>query len=254
MSASDIPQAALRPRAPHRARLGGSAARPAAARLHLLRRRHAEPDGPGHGRRPDRGCASACSIPAPISRSRSRPTRPASRRAKLRAFRDAGVNRVSLGIQSLDPAALRLLGREHSAPQAHSRARTGAGDLPARVVRPDLRPAGPGHRGLAGRAGPGARPVRRPSLALPAHHRARHAVRGAASPRRAGVCRTTTWPPRSTRRPQVGCAAAWAAGLRGQQPRAARRREPAQPGLLALCRLRRHRARRAWPGHAGQAA
>ena len=37
---------------------------------------------------------------------------------KLRAFRDAGVNRASLGIQSLDPAALRLLGREHSAHQA----------------------------------------------------------------------------------------------------------------------------------------
>jgi len=37
---------------------------------------------------------------------------------KLRAFREAGVNRVSLGVQSLDPAALRLLGREHSAGQA----------------------------------------------------------------------------------------------------------------------------------------
>ncbi len=34
------------------------------------------------------------------------------------AFRDAGVNRVSIGIQSLDPAALRLLGRQHSADQA----------------------------------------------------------------------------------------------------------------------------------------
>ena len=39
-------------------------------------------------------------------------------RAKLTAFRDAGVNRASLGIQSLDDAALRLLGREHSAGQA----------------------------------------------------------------------------------------------------------------------------------------
>ena len=37
---------------------------------------------------------------------------------KLRAFRDAGVNRASLGIQSLDAEALRLLGREHSAGQA----------------------------------------------------------------------------------------------------------------------------------------
>ena len=37
---------------------------------------------------------------------------------RLRAFRDAGVNRVSLGIQSLDADALRFLGRAHSAEQA----------------------------------------------------------------------------------------------------------------------------------------
>ncbi len=37
---------------------------------------------------------------------------------KLAAFRDAGVNRVSVGIQSLEADALRMLGREHSADQA----------------------------------------------------------------------------------------------------------------------------------------
>ncbi len=37
---------------------------------------------------------------------------------RLAGFRDAGVNRVSLGIQSLDETALRMLGRQHSAPQA----------------------------------------------------------------------------------------------------------------------------------------
>ena len=37
---------------------------------------------------------------------------------RLAAFRQAGVNRVSIGIQSLDPEALRMLGREHSADQA----------------------------------------------------------------------------------------------------------------------------------------
>ena len=37
---------------------------------------------------------------------------------KLGAFRNAGVNRLSLGIQSLDGDALRMLGREHSADQA----------------------------------------------------------------------------------------------------------------------------------------
>jgi putative oxygen-independent coproporphyrinogen III oxidase len=34
------------------------------------------------------------------------------------AFRAAGINRVSIGVQSLDPAALHLLGRQHSAAQA----------------------------------------------------------------------------------------------------------------------------------------
>jgi putative oxygen-independent coproporphyrinogen III oxidase len=37
---------------------------------------------------------------------------------KLAAFRAAGVNRVSLGVQSLDPLALDMLGRRHSVGQA----------------------------------------------------------------------------------------------------------------------------------------
>jgi oxygen-independent coproporphyrinogen-3 oxidase len=37
---------------------------------------------------------------------------------KLAAFRAAGVNRLSLGVQSLDPAALARLGRQHSPAQA----------------------------------------------------------------------------------------------------------------------------------------
>ncbi|POF63015.1 radical SAM family heme chaperone HemW [Novacetimonas maltaceti] len=37
---------------------------------------------------------------------------------RLRAFRDSGVNRISVGLQSLDPEALRFLGREHSVGQA----------------------------------------------------------------------------------------------------------------------------------------
>ena len=38
--------------------------------------------------------------------------------AKFAALADAGVNRVSLGVQALDPAALAFLGREHSADDA----------------------------------------------------------------------------------------------------------------------------------------
>ncbi|KXV65885.1 radical SAM family heme chaperone HemW [Acetobacter orleanensis] len=37
---------------------------------------------------------------------------------RLSAFRQAGVNRVSLGLQAMDDASLRFLGREHSAQQA----------------------------------------------------------------------------------------------------------------------------------------
>jgi len=37
---------------------------------------------------------------------------------KFAALREAGVNRVSLGVQSFDDAALRFLGREHNAQQA----------------------------------------------------------------------------------------------------------------------------------------
>ncbi len=37
---------------------------------------------------------------------------------RLAGFREAGVNRLSLGVQSLRPEALRLLGRQHTAKQA----------------------------------------------------------------------------------------------------------------------------------------
>jgi oxygen-independent coproporphyrinogen-3 oxidase len=40
--------------------------------------------------------------------------------ARLVDFRAAGVNRLSLGVQSLQPDALRLLGRQHSAAQART--------------------------------------------------------------------------------------------------------------------------------------
>ncbi len=38
---------------------------------------------------------------------------------RFRDFRTAGVNRVSIGVQSLDDSALRFLGRAHSAEEAH---------------------------------------------------------------------------------------------------------------------------------------
>ncbi|MEX0695286.1 MAG: radical SAM family heme chaperone HemW [Rhodospirillales bacterium] len=41
-----------------------------------------------------------------------------SERERLREFRAAGINRVSVGVQSLDDEALRFLGRQHSAEDA----------------------------------------------------------------------------------------------------------------------------------------
>ena len=38
--------------------------------------------------------------------------------ARYRAFAEAGINRLSLGVQSLDDEALRFLGRDHSAAEA----------------------------------------------------------------------------------------------------------------------------------------
>lgn len=40
--------------------------------------------------------------------------------ARLAAFRAAGINRLSLGVQSLDDAELRLLGRDHTAAEARA--------------------------------------------------------------------------------------------------------------------------------------
>ena len=45
-------------------------------------------------------------------------SRPASRRRALRGYRAAGVNRVSLGVQALDDASLKALGRLHTAREA----------------------------------------------------------------------------------------------------------------------------------------
>lgn len=47
---------------------------------------------------------------------------------KFRAFRSAGIDRVSLGIQALDDASLKFLGRQHNAAEA-----TGAIELAAKI-------------------------------------------------------------------------------------------------------------------------
>ena len=163
------------------------------ADLDLLRRRHALADAAGDRRRPDRGGGARIGASRPTSRSRWRPTPPRSRRRASPTSPRAGVNRVSLGLQSLDDAALRFLGRAHDVDEGLTALGTAQSAFAPGQLRPDLRPARPERRRLGGRARPRALLRHRPSLALPAHHRARHALR------RAGGARASSSPPIRTR-------------------------------------------------------
>jgi len=81
---------------------------------------------------------------------------------KFSAFRAAGANRVSLGVQSLDPAALEMLGRRHSVAQAVVALEMARGMFPR--VSFDLIYARPGQTLAAWRA------ELRQALALAADH------------------------------------------------------------------------------------
>jgi oxygen-independent coproporphyrinogen-3 oxidase len=72
--------------------------------------------------------ASACFTPAPDLEITLEANPTSSEADHFSAMRAAGVSRVSLGVQALDDAALRLLGREHSAAEALA-----AVDLAARL-------------------------------------------------------------------------------------------------------------------------
>ncbi|MBU8544482.1 MULTISPECIES: radical SAM family heme chaperone HemW [Roseomonadaceae] len=81
---------------------------------------------------------------------------------KLRDFRTAGVNRVSLGVQALDPAALAFLGRKHGATEAITALEQARATFPR--VSFDLIYARPGQAEAAWRA------ELRQALALAADH------------------------------------------------------------------------------------
>ena len=84
-------------------------------------------------------------------------------REKFAGFRAAGVNRLSLGIQSFDPKHLVALGRVHDAREARARGRGGARDLRQRQLRPDVRAA-------ASRRSPKRRPMSTAALAFAPPH------------------------------------------------------------------------------------
>ncbi len=81
--------------------------------------------------------------------------------SRFAALAQAGVNRVSLGIQALDPAALKFLGREHSVDEALAALETARAALRTPFLRPDLCPLRPDAGGVGRRAGPSAWPRRR---------------------------------------------------------------------------------------------
>ena len=116
------------------------------ARLDLLRRRHALADAAGDGRGADRGGGARIGASRRTSRSRSRPIPPRSRRRASPISPRAGVNRVSLGLQSLDDEALRFLGRAHDVAEGLAALGTAQSRLRPGQLRPDLRPARPERR------------------------------------------------------------------------------------------------------------
>ncbi len=142
---------------------------------HLPRRRHPFADAAGDGGGTARcGCGS---VERRARRGGVAGANPSSVEAgRFRGYRDAGVNRVSLGVQALDDASLKTLGRLHNAEEAFAAIRIAQTTF-ARTSF-DLIYARPGQsrpRGARRIAG-GDRPRGGTSLALPAHHRAGHAV------------------------------------------------------------------------------
>ena len=109
---------------------------------------------------------------------------------RFRGYAAAGVNRVSLGVQALDDADLRFLGREHGVAEALHAVELAGAIFPRHSF--DLIYARPGQTEAAWVAElrAGARPCRRASVALSADHRARARASTPWSSR-AGWCRST---------------------------------------------------------------
>ncbi len=170
---------------------------------------------------------------------------------RFAAFAGAGVNRLSLGIQALDPEALRFLGRRHDRDEAIAAIRLARDTFPRYSF--DLIYARPGQSLAAWDAELGE------ALALAGEHLSLYqltiepgtafgnrAMRGetlAADEETAAALFELTQ--RSARCGRI-------AGLRNFEPCKARRRMPAQSGLLALPGLSRDRPRRARPRDAGR--
>ena len=102
---------------------------------------------------------------------------------RFRGYRDAGVNRLSMGVQALNDADLRALGRMHDTAEAVRAFEVARAIFPR--VSFDLIYARQGQTLAAWRAelGRALGDGDRPPLALPAHHRGRHPLRRPRRPR-----------------------------------------------------------------------
>ena len=164
---------------------------------------------------------------------------------RFRGFRAAGINRVSLGVQALDDAALRQLGRQHTADEALAavavaRATFERYSFDLIYARPGQTPeawAAELQRALA-QAGEHLSLYQltiEQDTAFALLHAAGKLVVPDEDLGRA-LYDTT----------QAVCAECRPARLRDFQPRATGRRMPAQSGLLARAGICRHRTGRAW--------
>ena len=165
---------------------------------------------------------------------------------RFRGYRAAGVNRVSLGVQALDDASLKELGRLHTAQEALDAVAV------ARAIFErysfDLIYARPRQTLEAWAA-----ELKR-AIAEAAEHLSLYQLTIEPDTPFFGLHKAGKLDvpdddlrARSLRAHAEICAARRPAGLRDFQSRAAGRRVPAQSRLLALARICRHRPRRAWP-------
>ena len=166
--------------------------------------------------------------------------------ARFAAARDAGVNRVSLGVQALDDESLRFLGRAHSLDEALTAIATARATF-ARYSF-DLIYARPGQTPAAWRAElERALDLAGEHMSLySAHARARHALLAGPCARRLRDARRGHRGD-AVRGNQCADGRTRPAGLARSRTTRAGRGLPPQPDLLALRGLRRRRAGGAWP-------